>query len=121
MPTARYGLQTPEDNQDALVHDVDTVDELREMAKARLESYRQRVANSYNKHVRVRSFAVGDMVLRKVFQNTMDSTAGKFADTWEGPYLIDAVVGRGAYQLSTMDGSQVPRSWNAFHLRAYHV
>ena len=39
MPTARYGLQMPENNQDALVHDIDTVDELKEMAKVRLESY----------------------------------------------------------------------------------
>ncbi|XP_074336302.1 uncharacterized protein LOC141673450 [Apium graveolens] len=40
----------------------------------------------------------------KTFQNTMDVMAGKFANTWEGPYFIDAVIGRGAYQLSRMDG-----------------
>lgn len=40
----------------------------------------------------------------------MDIIAGKFTDIWEGPYLIDAVVGRGAYQLSTLDGTQFPRS-----------
>lgn len=84
-------------------------------------SYQQRVGNSYNKHVHVRTFRVGDLVIRKVFQNTMDVTAGKFADTWERPYLIDAVVGRGAYQLSTLDGTQVPRSWNSLHLKYYHM
>ena len=120
-PTTRYGLQTTDANQEELAHDIDTIDELREIAKIRMESYRQKVANSYNKHVRVKAFSVGDLVLRKVFQNTLDTTAGKFADTWEGPYFIDAVVGRGAYQLSTIDGIQVPRSWNALHLKLYHV
>ena len=82
---------------------MDIVDELREMAKIRMESYRQRVANAYNKHVHVKTFNIDDLVLRKVFQNTMDMTADKFAYTWEGSYLVDAIVGRGAYQLSTLD------------------
>ncbi|XP_063948038.1 uncharacterized protein LOC135152135 [Daucus carota subsp. sativus] len=120
-PTARYGLQTYDTNKEALAQDVDTVDELRETAKVHMEAYQQRVANIYHKHVRIKTFTVGDMVLRKVFQNTLDTAAGKFADNWEGPYFIDAVVGRGAYQLSTLDGAQVPRSWNASHLKKYHV
>ena len=72
-----------------------------------MESYRQRVANAYNKHVRVKTFNVGDLVLRKVFQNTMDMTTDKFADTCERSYLVDAIVGRGAYQLSTLNGIQI--------------
>ncbi|XP_074336604.1 uncharacterized protein LOC141673761 [Apium graveolens] len=99
IPTTRYGLLTSDVNNTELSHDKDTVDELREMAKNRLISYQQRVDNTYNKHVHIRTF-LGDMVLRKTFQNTMDVTTGKFADTWEGPYFIDVVVGRGAYRLS---------------------
>lgn len=121
MPTARYGLATVEDNDSELTHDIDTVDELREMARIRMTEYQQRIAKQYNKHVHIRTFKAGDLVLRKVFQNTTDPTAGKFADTWEGPYFIDAIVGRGAYQLSTLEGVQVPRSWNAMHLKPYHV
>ena len=121
MPTARYGLLTQDTNLAELNHDLDTVDEVREAAKLRLAAYHQQVARSYNKHVHVRMFKVGDMVLRKTFQNTTDPTAGKFADTWEGPYLIDAVVGNGAYRLSTIEGTQIPRSWNALHLKPYHV
>lgn len=121
MPTARYGLLTYETNKCELGHDLDTVDELRDLPKMQMASYQQRIANNYNNHVHVRMFRVGDLVLRKVFQNNMDTAAGKFADTWDGPYLIDAVVGRGAYQLSTLDGMQVPRSWSALHMKLYHV
>ncbi|XP_074336583.1 uncharacterized protein LOC141673740 [Apium graveolens] len=121
IPTARYGLLTSDANNIELSYDKDTVDELREMAKIWLASNQHRVANIYNKHVYIRTFHVGDMVLRKTFQNTMDVMEEKFDDTWEGPYFIDVVVGRGAYQLSSMDGIQVPRSWNALHLKLYHV
>ncbi|XP_074346766.1 uncharacterized protein LOC141685570 [Apium graveolens] len=121
MPTARYGLLTTNMNNIELAHDQDTVNELREMARIRMDSYQQRVANTYNKHIHVRAFHVGDLMLRKTFQNTMDAMAGKFADTWEGPYFIDAVIGREAYRLSSMDDTQVPRSWKALHLKLYHV
>lgn len=121
MPTTRYGPLTDETNEQALSHDVDTIDEMREAEKMRMTAYQRKVANSYNRNVHIRTFRVGDMVLRKVFQKTLDMTAGKFADNWEGPYLIDAVVGRGAYQLSTLDGTQIPRSWNALHLKLYHM
>ncbi|XP_074361563.1 uncharacterized protein LOC141701843 [Apium graveolens] len=121
IPTTRYGLLMGVVNNTELSHDKETVDELREIAKIHLASYQQRVANTYKKHVHIRTFRVGDMVLRKMFQNTMDMTAGKFSDTWEGPYFIDVVVGHGAYQLSTMDGIQIPRSWNALDLKLYHV
>lgn len=120
-PTSIYGMMSGEDNQCELAHDVDTMDELRERAKIRMASYQQQIANTYNRHVYVRIFQVGDLVLRKTFQNTMDMTTWKFNDKWEGPYLIDAVVGRGAYRLSTLDGINIPRSWNATHLNKYHV
>ncbi|XP_074327906.1 uncharacterized protein LOC141665804 [Apium graveolens] len=121
IPTARYGLLISDVNNTELSHDKDTVDELREMTKIQIAFYQQRVANIYNKHVHIRIFRVGDMVLRKTFQNTMNLTTGKFADTWESPYFIDVVVGRGTYLLSSMDGTQLPRAWNALHLKLYHV
>ncbi|XP_074351896.1 uncharacterized protein LOC141691048 [Apium graveolens] len=121
IPIARYGFLTNDVNNTELSHDKDTVDELREMEKIRLVSYQQRAANTYNKHVHIRNFRVGDMVLRKTFQNTMNLTAWKFADTWEGPYFTDSIVGCGAYRLSSMEGIQISRSWNALHLKLYHV
>ncbi|XP_074374212.1 uncharacterized protein LOC141714599 [Apium graveolens] len=93
LPTARYGLATTEMNYEERVHDLDVVDELRDMAKIRMASYQQAVARSYNNNVRLGTFAVSDLVLRKVFQITMDMTVGKFADTLEGPYLIDEIIG----------------------------
>jgi len=35
---------------------------------------------------------VGELVLRKVFSNTIDLNAGKLETNWEGPYRIIEVV-----------------------------
>ena len=64
-------------------------------------------------------FKVGDWVLRKVFPNTREANAGKLAPTWEGHYRITRVVGQGAYELTSKEGVEIPRSWNATHLKPY--
>ena len=60
-------------------------DEQREAAAIHITSYQHRLANSYNRRVKPRVFQSGDLVLRKVFENTVNSTAGKFQPKWEGP------------------------------------
>ncbi|KAJ0480769.1 hypothetical protein HanIR_Chr13g0635381 [Helianthus annuus] len=78
-------------------------------------------AGAYNKNVRIRKFQVGDMVLRKAFQNTTNPADGKLAPKWEGPYLIEAEAGKGAYRLLTMEGDLLPRAWNVVHLKKYFM
>ena len=86
-----------------------------------MASYQQRMAGAYNKNVRIRKFQVGDMVLRKAFQNTINPADGKLAPKWEGPYLIEAEAGKGAYRLLTIEGILLPRAWNAVHLKKYFM
>ena len=120
IPTARYEFQTPEQNKIELSHSLDTIDEVREKARGRMIKYQQQVARSYNKNVRIKAFKIGDWVLRKTFQNTTNPRDGKLAPQWEGPYRITEVVGQGAYRLRSIDEQDVPRSWNAMHLKLYH-
>ena len=121
IPTARMTMRDHEQNSEALFQNLDTVDELRDLAKVRMASHQQMIAKSYNKNIRIRRFQVGDLVLRKTFQNTINPTDGKLAPKWEGPYLIDSEAGKGAYWLANMDGEILPRSWNAIHLKAYFM
>ena len=93
--TARTRIRDPKANAETLTQDLDTVEELRDMARIRLASYQQRMAGVYNKNVRVRRFQVGDLVLRKAFQNTTNPADGKLAPKWERPYLIEAEAGNG--------------------------
>ena len=70
------------------------------------------MANLYNKHINPRAFRAADLVLRRVFENTADSTAEKFQPNWEGPYMIVRVGSVGSYTLNKQDGASVPRLWN---------
>ncbi|RVW70947.1 hypothetical protein CK203_050598 [Vitis vinifera] len=62
-----------------------TYDEVRETASIRMTDYQQRAAAHYNRKARPRSLKV---VLRKVFENTAETGAGKFQANWEDPYIV---------------------------------
>ncbi|XP_074288968.1 uncharacterized protein LOC141614113 [Silene latifolia] len=119
VPTHRSGCITEDRNQVEMASNLDTIDELRTSAQIRMAFYLQMVARSYNRNVKVRTLQVGDLVLRKVFQNTKNQQAGKFAYNWEGPYQVESIVGNEAYRLMTMEGQMVPKSWNITHLKKY--
>ena len=95
-------------------------DELREAAAIRIKSYQHRLANSYNRRVKPRVFWSGDLVLRKVFKNTADPTAGNFHPNWEGPYVVTRTGEAESCAIDKTDGTPVPRMWNAMHLRRYY-
>ena len=62
----------------SIIKDLDTADELRETAAIRIASYHRPLANLYNRRIKPRVFQPGDLVLRKVFENTVNPVAGKF-------------------------------------------
>ena len=119
LPTIR--TDTPESgNAESIIKKLDMSDEQREAAAIRITSYHCRLANSYNRQVKPRVFRPGDLVLRKVFENTASPTAGKFQPNWEGPYVVMRAGEIGSYAIDKMDGTPVPRMWNAMHLRRYY-
>ncbi|XP_074299453.1 uncharacterized protein LOC141630558 [Silene latifolia] len=79
VPTHTDGCQTAEQNQIEMARSLDTIDELKESAYKRMASCKQSVARTNNKNVKVRTLVVGDLVLRRVFENTKHQKAGKFA------------------------------------------
>ena len=103
-----------------MIRELDTSDEIREAVAIRVASYQSRLANFYNKRVRPRVFQLGDLVLRRVFENTTDPTTGKFQPNWEGPYVVTRLGESGSYAIDKTDGTPVPRMWNAMHLKRYY-
>ena len=95
IPTTRSELQTIESNKETLIEDLDTIDELRDQARIRIAAYQHRISKSYIKNIRIRRFKIGDLVLRKTFQNTTNPADGKLAPKWEGPYRIETKAGKG--------------------------
>ena len=62
-----------ESNDDHLRINLDCLDEVREEASVRVTKYQQKMADYYNKRVKLRRLDIGDLVLRKVTPATRDS------------------------------------------------
>ena len=77
-----------ESNDDHLRINLDCLDEVREEASIRVTKYQQRMADYYNKMVKLRRLDIGDLVLRKVTPATKDPAQGKLGLTWEGLYRV---------------------------------
>ena len=119
VPTLRTEI-LEKANAEVVTKDLDMTDELRKATTMRMATYQQRLVNLYNKHVKPRAFRGGDLVWRKVFENTADLVAGKFQPNWEGPCMIVKVGAVGSYALNKLDGMLIPRMWNAMHLKRYY-
>ena len=104
-------------NNESLCDSLDLVEEKRDAALARLSLYMQSIAKFYNKSVNTRRFDIRDLVLRKTFQNIAEQNAGKLGANWEGPYRVTKIAHPGVYELETLSGVPVLRSWNVINLK----
>ncbi|XP_074271078.1 uncharacterized protein LOC141595000 [Silene latifolia] len=116
VPTHDTVRRTADQNKVEMTRSLDTVDELRESAYIRMASYKQSVARTYNKNVRIRTLEVGDLVLRRVFENTKNHKAGKFAYKWEGPYQVESIIKNGAYSVALEHHETAPGNLHYFGL-----
>ena len=104
LPTIRT-ITPKSENEGFVIRELDTSDELREAAAIRVTFYQCHLANFYNKRVRPRAFQPGDLVLRRVFENTANPTTGKFQPNWEGPYVVTRPGELRSYAIDKTDGT----------------
>lgn len=119
-PSARTAGFDPEKNDQLIEEDLDLLAERRAVANCRELVAKQHAAIRYNKKVVPRSFVPGDLVLRKASIGSRGADRGKLAANWEGPYRVVEATGTGAYKLETLEGKEVPRTWNAVNLKRYY-
>ena len=63
-----------EDNDNQLRINLDFLEEVRDKVFSRMTKYQQKMAEYYNKRVKLRRLDIGDLVLHKVTTATRDST-----------------------------------------------
>ncbi|RVW21060.1 Retrovirus-related Pol polyprotein from transposon opus [Vitis vinifera] len=85
LSTIRTEAGRQDDANAELGRNLDWADEVRETASIRMADYQQRAAAHYNCKARPRSFKSGTLVLKKVFENTAETGAGKFQANWKTP------------------------------------
>ena len=78
------------------------IDEKPMIAMCHGQLYQCRTEQAFNKKVRPRVFEEGDLVLKKC-NKAMPNHRGKFALTYEGPYVVKKAFSGGALILADMD------------------
>ncbi|XP_054781970.1 uncharacterized protein LOC129289192 [Prosopis cineraria] len=80
--------------------------------------YQGRMARAFDKKIRPREFSVGDLVLKKILPNQEDNR-GKWALTYEGPYVVKHAFSRGALILVDMDDKELAKPINVDAVKHY--
>ena len=96
---------------------LDSVEEVRINALTQSARYLQGVRRYHDRNVQQRSFNIGDLVLRRIQDET---GLHKLNSRWEGPFIVTKVTRPGSYRIIDADGSEVPNSWNIEHLRRFY-
>ena len=81
MSSIRREMFHEDSNDDQLRVNLDCLDEVREEASNKMTRYQQKMAEYYNRRVKLRRLDIADFVLCKVTLATKDPTQGKLAPT----------------------------------------
>jgi len=102
-------------------------DELEDLASHRLralvniEENKKRVAKWYQKRLKSKEFANGDLVWKLILPiETKSSKFGKWSPNWEGTYRISRSAPGNAYILETLEGVEFSRVLNGKNLKKYY-
>ncbi|XP_070025015.1 uncharacterized protein [Nicotiana sylvestris] len=82
--------------------------------------YKNRMSRAFNKTVKPRQFALGQLVLKKSFPY-QDEAKGNFSPNWKGPYMVYRVLTRGALILAEMDREVWPKPINSDAVKRYYM
>jgi hypothetical protein len=86
-----------------------------------IEENKKRVARWYDKRVKTKEFADGDLVLKLILPIRAKSFKfGKWSPNWEGRYRISRSAPSNAYILETLEGIEFPRALSGKYLKKYY-
>ncbi|GKB33515.1 hypothetical protein Tco_0872916 [Tanacetum coccineum] len=123
MPTYRTAVVDTVHNDEELWQNLDLLEEKQEKqecatmfeAKAKMK-----MTKYYNARVRGVAFRPGDFVYHSN-DASHAAAGGKLGPKWEGPYEVTEALGDGAYKLRTIEGADLPRTWNIANLKRCYL
>ncbi|GKU97768.1 hypothetical protein SLEP1_g10860 [Rubroshorea leprosula] len=106
---------------EAMMLELEDLEDTRLAALDRLQAQKLKIAKSYNKRVKGKNLAVGDLVWKAILPlGKKDHRFGKWSPNWDGPFQIHEVLRGGAYWLESLDGELHPRKINGIYLKPYY-
>nr|KYP48774.1 hypothetical protein KK1_029497 [Cajanus cajan] len=103
----RHTFDNEQNAQETAVN-LDLIDELREEAWIHEEACKLIASRRYNTRVRPRSFRIGDLVWRLLGKARRDSSEGKLAPNWDGPFQVTEDLENRAYRLEELNKKIIP-------------
>jgi hypothetical protein len=86
-----------------------------------IEENKKRVPKWYDKKVKTKEFADGELVWKLILPiGTKSSKFGKWSPNWEGPYRINRSAPGNTYILETLEGVEFSRALNGKYLKKYY-
>jgi hypothetical protein len=113
----RLTFESIAESEATRLEDIDVLEEERSNTVIQLARYQQTLRCYHDKAMWHRSFAVADLVLRRIL---MGEGRHKLSPLWEGPFIVSEVTRPGSYRLTQMDGTEVGNSWNIEHFRKFY-
>jgi hypothetical protein len=107
------------DYNDLMMDELEDLHMIRLRALENIEKNKMRVAKYYNKKVKVKQFAQGDLVWKALLP-TKYSTFGKWSPNWEGPFRVVRCTPGNAYILKTLLGEEFTAAINGRYLKKYY-
>ncbi|GKV11366.1 hypothetical protein SLEP1_g22629 [Rubroshorea leprosula] len=118
--TIQHNLQSGEYDE-AMMLELEDLEDTRLTALDRLQAQKLKIAKSYNKRVKGKNLAVGDLVWKAILPlGKKDHKFGKRSPNWEGPFQIHEVLRGVAYWLESLDRELHPRKINGIYLKPYY-
>jgi hypothetical protein len=109
------------DYSDLMMDELEDLHMIRLSALENIEKNKMRVAKYYNKKVKVKQFAEGDLVWKALLPiGTKYSTFGKWSPNWEGPFQVVRCTPGNAYILKTLLGEEFTAAINGRYLKKYY-
>ncbi|GJS38676.1 reverse transcriptase domain-containing protein [Tanacetum coccineum] len=119
MPTYRTTAADTIHNDEELWLNLDLLEEKREHAAIR-EAKAMRMTKYYNARIRGVAFRPRNFVYRSN-DASHAVPGGKLGPKLKGPYEVTEEQGDGAYKLRTMEGTNLPRTWNIANLKKCYL
>ena len=122
IPSLKLAIELLPDTstlEECLVH-LEQLDEQRRDALMDLEVNKHRVKVQYDKSIHLRRFSEGDLVLLWD-QDKEPLGAGKFNPMWHGPYVVNHVLEKGAYELIDYERTALAEPRNGLYLKKYYA
>ena len=97
-PSARVLLANTTNNDKEMRLNLDLLEERRELTAIKEPNYKTQLARYYKSRVKYCTYTIGDYVFRSNDASNAEPH-GKLAPKWEGPYIVQEILGKCAYAL----------------------